>query len=279
MLKRLFLVLIPVVMPGQAGVPEWVTVESNIPYSTHKETVLDILQPKNASGNKRPAVIVIHGGGWVGGKKENVVDRLCLPFLQKGFVVANIEYRLAANAVAPAAVQDVLTAAQWLRKNASRYGIDRKRIIVAGDSAGGHLALMVGLTPKRAKLGPESRVAAVVNFYGITDVQDQLEGINMREYAITWVPSSLPDQQELARIVSPVTWVRKNVPPVITVHGDNDPVVPYDHGVDITKQLRNAGADAEMIPVYQGAHGNFTPEQNADIFAQVFYFLGKRKIL
>lgn len=280
MLLCLFLTLLPTLLLAQPQVPDWVTVESNISYASYQETVLDIYQSRRATDTaRRPAVIVIHGGGWTGGKKENVFDRLCLPFLEKGFVVANVEYRLAATAPAPAAVQDVLAAAEWVRTNAAKYNIDRNKIIVTGDSAGGHLALMVGLTPKQAKLGQNGKVAAVINWYGITDVQDQLEGENMREYAVKWVPDSIPDRQELARRLSPVTWVRRDLPPVLTIHGDADPVVPYDHGVDLTKELRNAGSDAEMIPVYQGGHGNFTPQQFADLYGQIFNFLQKRKIL
>jgi len=281
MVHGLFLIILPVVLFAQSKTPDWVSVDSNIQYSAHKETLVDVYRSKRAAAStRRVGVLVIHGGGWVGGKKENVFDRLCLPYLEKGFVVANVEYRLAGSALAPAAVEDVLQAAKWFRDNAGKYGVDKKKIIVTGDSAGGHLALMVGLTPKKAKFGPVAKIAAVVNFYGITDVQDQLEGDNMRTYATTWLPASLPDRQELARKLSPVTWaLRKNHPPVFTIHGDADPTVPYEHGVDITKELRNAGSDAEMIPIHQGGHGNFTPEQFADIYANIFSFLAKRKIL
>lgn len=280
MVHRLFLTFLPALLFAQPKLPDWVSVQSNIPYANHPETVLDVYQSKRSPPNdgKRVGVLVIHGGGWVGGKKENVFERLCLPYLEKGFVVANVEYRLAAASLAPAAVQDVLRAAQWFRENASKFGVSKRRIIVTGDSAGGHLALMVGLTPKRAKLGPTGRIAAVINFYGITDVQDQLEGVNMRNYAVSWVPESLPDRQELSRRVSPVSWVGKHMPPVLTIHGDADPTVPYEHGVDLTKELRNAGNDAEMIPIRQGGHGNFTPAQFADIYVQVFEFLARRKI-
>jgi len=280
MVHRLSLVLFPALLFAQTKVPDWVSVESNIPYGTHKETVLDVYQPtRGPQTQKRPAVLVIHGGGWVGGKKVNVFEALCKPYLEKGFVVANIEYRLASAALAPAAVEDVLVAANWLRKNADKYRIDRKKIVVTGDSAGGHLALMVGLTPKKAKFGPPAKVAAVINFYGITDVQDQLEGENMRDYAVRWVPVSVPDRQELSRKVSPIAWVRKSAPPVLTIHGDADPVVPYEHGVDITKELRNAGSDAELLPIHQGGHGNFAAEQFTSIYAQIFSFLERRKIL
>jgi acetyl esterase/lipase len=280
MVYRLFSFLFPALLLAQPQVPDWVSVEANIPYSTHKETVLDIYQSKRvAKTGNRPAVIVIHGGGWVGGKKEDIFEILCRPYLEKGFVVANVEYRLAAAALAPAAVQDVMAAAAWVRSNATRYGIDRKKIVVTGGSAGGHLALMVGLNQKKVKFGPVTKVAAIVNFYGITDVQDQLEGEHMRKYAVDWVPESLPDRQELSRRLSPIAWVRKKAPPTITIHGDADEVVPYEQGVDITKELRNTGADAELLPIHQGGHGNFPPQQLAEIYAQIFDFLGKRKIL
>jgi acetyl esterase/lipase len=256
--------------------PDSVEVERNIAYGSYPETVLDMMWPKAAGKEKRPAVMVIHGGGWVNGAKESMVPTHCRRYLEQGFVVANVEYRLAKAAVAPAAVTDVLDAARWLRKNTKKYNIDEKRIVVTGQSAGGHLALMVGLTPGSAKLGPDAAVAAVVNFYGITDVWDQVQGANMRPYAATWVPEA-EGRMELARRVSPMTYVRKEVPAILTIHGDADATVPYDHGVALTKALRDAGADAEMISVPQGGHG--FPEQLDSIYRQIFDFLRQRKIL
>src|SRR6266852_7550847 len=106
---------------GPALIPDSVSLEANIPYDQYKETVLDILQPKQPSKEKRPGVIIIHGGGWVNGTKEQRVEYAALKYAQNGFVVANVEYRLAAVATAPAAVTDVLKAAQWFHKNAKKY--------------------------------------------------------------------------------------------------------------------------------------------------------------
>jgi dipeptidyl aminopeptidase/acylaminoacyl peptidase len=157
--------------------------------------------------------------------------------------------------------------------------VDRDRIVVTGGSAGGHLSLMVGLTPKSARLGPTADVAAVVNFYGITDVADQLSGPNMREYAVTWLPPDHPNRLELATRLSPLTYVRKDVPPILTIHGDADPTVPYEHGVRITKALRDAGADAEMVSIPEGRHG-FPREQLDKIYpAYIWPFLTKRGII
>jgi acetyl esterase/lipase len=276
------LFLLTAVCPAQsfepvAALPDWVSVEANVPYDQYKETVLDVMQPKAAATGKRPGMLVIHGGGWVGGTKEQVVENFCLPYVEKGFVVANVEYRLAKVAAAPTAVMDVLRAADWFHRNAGRYNVDRKRIAVIGNSAGGHLALMVGMTAKSAKLGPTGKVAAVVNIYGITDVADQLGGPNMRQYAVTWVPDE-PGRLELARRVSPMTYVRKDLPPILTVHGDADETVPYEHGTNLTRALRQVGADAEMISVPQGKHG-FSKEQWAGVLPQIFSFLQRHGIL
>jgi acetyl esterase/lipase len=251
-------------------------IRANIHYDQYPETVLDILQPPAPALTTRPGVIVIHGGGWIQGSKEQVIERFCVPFVQKGFVVANVEYRLAAIAAAPAALNDVLKAAQWFHDHAADYKVDEKKIVVTGGSAGGHLALMVGMLPASAGFGPETRVAAVVNFYGITDVPDQLEGANLRDYAVTWIPEQ-PDRMDLARRLSPLTYVRKKLPPVLTIHGDADPIVPFDQGVRLNKALKEAHDDTELIAVAGGKHG-FTPDQMDQVFPKIFAWLKKHKI-
>jgi acetyl esterase/lipase len=258
-------------------IPDSVSVERNISYSQYKETVLDILQPKEASKEKRPGVIAIHGGGWVGGTKEDEGESTCLRYVEKGFVCASVEYRLAKVATAPAAVTDVLDAAHWFEANAKKYNIDTKRIVVTGGSAGGHLSLMVGMTPKSAKLGPPAKIAAVVNFYGITDVGDQLGGPHRQDYAVTWLPEQSA-RLELASRVSPVTYVRKGLPPILTIHGDADQTVPYEHGVKLTKALRDAGDDAELVSVPQGEHG-FPKAKEDEIYERnIWPFLKKHGI-
>jgi acetyl esterase/lipase len=259
-------------------IPDSVSVEGNISYSQYKETVLDILQPKEASKEKRPGVIVIHGGGWVEGTKEGHSESTCLRYVEKGFVCANVEYRLAKAAPAPAAVGDVLNAAHWFEDNAKKYNVDTRRIVVTGGSAGGHLSLMVGMTPKSAKLGPPAKIAAVVNFYGITDVGDQLGGPHLQDYAVTWLPEQ-SGRLELASRVSPMTYVRKGLPPILTIHGDADQTVPYEHGVKLTKALRDAGDDAELVSVPQGEHG-FPKAKEDEIYERnIWPFLKKHGII
>jgi acetyl esterase/lipase len=259
-------------------IPPTVKVTANVRYGENPQNVLDILESVMPARGARPGAIVIHGGGWIGGSRAWVAELVCLRFVEKGFVVANVEYRVARAAKAPAAVADVLQAARWFVQNASRYGVDPKRVVVTGDSAGGHLALMVGMTPESAGFGPAAHVRAVVNFFGITDVNDQLGGPNMRDYTVQWVPEQ-PGRSELARRVSPLTYVRKQVPPILTIHGTADPSVPHAHAEKLTEGLNAAGARAVLVTVAGGSHG-FPKAQTDEIYERyVWPFLSSTGVL
>ncbi|PYS16590.1 MAG: hypothetical protein DMG17_12115, partial [Acidobacteria bacterium] len=144
----------------------------------------------------------------------------------------NVEYRLARVSQAPAAVEDCLCALRWVMRNAKQYGFDTAKLVVSGGSAGGHLALTTGMIPASEGLdrqcpGTEQlRVAAIVDWYGITDVADLLDGENMRTFAVEWL-GSRPNRFEIAKRVSPLAYVRPGIPPIISIQGDADPVVPY----------------------------------------------------
>lgn len=274
----IFLGLCAFAQQPKPAIPDSISVEPNIAYGAYKETVLDILQPKENSNEKRPGVIAIHGGGWVEGNKEEYSAHVCVRYVEKGFVCASVEYRLAKAATAPAAVTDVLDAAHWFETNAKKYNVDTKRIVVTGGSAGGHLSLMVGMTPNSAKLGPAAKVAAVVDFYGITDVGDQLDGAHKQDYAVTWVPEQ-SGRLKLASRVSPMTYVRKGLPPILVIHGDADSTVPYEHSVKLVKALRDAGDDAELVSVPQGEHG-FPDAKVNEIYEQnIWPFLKKHGVI
>ena len=228
------------------------------------EAKLDLYLPRGQQGPV-PALIQIHGGGWVGGSKEGNSLRF-LPYLEMGWAVINVEYRLGRVALAPAAVEDCLCALRWIIRNAERYNIDASKLVLTGYSAGGHLALTTGLVPSSAGLdlqcpGDEPlEVAAIVNWYGITDVGDLLEGKNMKTYAVQWM-ASMPDRYEIAERVSPLTYVRAGLPPVLTIHGDADPTVPYSHAVRLRDALDEAGVPNQLHTVPGGGHGNFTVEE------------------
>jgi acetyl esterase/lipase len=274
--------LLPVIASAQTNrvpvqVPDTVILEANISYDKYADTVLDVMRPKAEAKGKRPGVIMFHGGGWIRSTKETMMNSFALPYLEHGFVVCNAEYRLAPVANAPAAVNDALAAAKWFFDHAAQYNVDTNRIIVTGASAGGHLALMVGMVDESAKLGPVARVAAIVNGYGITDVADILEGPHRQPWAPQWIPEQ-PGRAELVKKLSPLTYVRKGLPPILTVQGGNDRTVPTEQGVRLTKALKDAGVDAEMFTVPEAGHG-FTREQWPAVHEQIFTFLMKRGIL
>jgi acetyl esterase/lipase len=247
------------------------------------ENKLDIYHPRNATSSPRPTLIWIHGGGWVGGTKENSTMWL-LPWLEMGWNVVNVEYRLARISQAPAAVEDCLCALRWVASHAAEYKIDPKRIVVSGDSAGGHLALTTGMVPDSAGLDRQCpspnaipKVAAIINWYGITDVADLIDGPNTKLYAVTWL-GSRQNRVEIARRVSPLSFVRSDLPPILTIHGDADPTVPYTHATRLHEALNKAKAPNDFLTIPGGKHGNFTPDERIRIFTRIREFLAKHNL-
>jgi len=252
----------------------------NVTYhkANNRENTVDLYLPSGVDGPV-PVLMYIHGGGWRGGSKESSVLRL-LPWLEKGWAVVNVQYRLAEVSLAPAAVEDCLCALRWVIQNADTYNIDADRVVVTGNSAGGHLALTTGMIPASAGLdrecpGPEElSVAAIINWYGITNVGDLLDGENMKTYAVTWM-GSMPNRLEIAARVSPLSYVRAGLPPILSIHGDADPTVPYQHGVRLHEELAKAGVANELHTVPGGRHGGFDREETVAIFDTIDRFLTK----
>ncbi len=203
-----------------------------------------------------------------------------LPYLEMGWAVANVEYRLGAVARAPAAVEDGLCALRWVIRNAGQYNLDASRIVTTGNSAGGHLALTTGMIPASAGLdrecpgSEELSVAAIINWYGITEVGDLLDGPNIKSYAVEWM-GSLENRFEIAERVSPMTYVRAGLPPTLTIHGDADPTVPYQHALALHEKLDEVGVPNELHTVPGGRHGGFNREQTLAIFETIQHFLSQ----
>jgi acetyl esterase/lipase len=256
----------------------------NITYLTANnwDAKLDLYLPREVS-RPNPTLIYIHGGGWTGGSKETSVLTF-LGFLEKGWSVVNVEYRLARISLAPAAVEDCLCALRWVIHNAKTYNFDTNNLVVTGNSAGGHLALTTGMLPDSAGLdrecpGPEQlKVSAIVNWYGITDVEDLLDGPNMKTYAVTWL-SSMENRREIARRVSPIHYVRGGLPPIVTIHGDADPTVPYSHAVRLHEALEKAGVANALVTIPGGRHGGFNREQTLRAYSEIEKFLAAHNLM
>jgi acetyl esterase/lipase len=257
-------------------------IAANVTYLTanNYESKFDVYSRRGAT-TPQPTVVYFHGGFWAAGSKEGSLMSL-IPWMEMGWNVVNVEYRLARVAPAPAAVEDCLCALRYLAAQAKTYNIDINRLVVTGESAGGHLALTSAMIPESAGLDrqcagntPVPKVAAAINWFGITDVADVIDGPNKANLAVTWL-GSLPNKDEIARRVSPLTYVRPGLPPILTIHGDKDQLVPYNHATRLHEALTKAGVTNQLVTVANGRHGNFTPQERTEIFATIREFLKKQ---
>ena len=220
---------------------------------------------------KLPAIVMIHGGGWRAGGKSDVA-LILMPLIRSGrYAGVSIDYRWSSEARWPAQIYDCKAAIRWVRANAAKYAIDADRVGVWGLSAGGHLALMLGLSANLPELegeigpyrGTGSQVAAVVNFFGVSDLlslagpsaEKSSPGSGAAVEALMGGP--LPQNIQKAAAASPLTYVTADNPPVMTVHGTLDSIVPYEQSVLLDAALRKAGVPSYFITVKGGGHGDF----------------------
>jgi len=253
---------------------------------------LDLYLPHERS-KAVPVLMLFHGGGWVAGAKERNVMQL-LPYLSMGWAVINVEYRLAGNSPAPAAVEDCRCALRWAYDFSKIYNFDTNKIVLTGGSAGGHLALITGMLPSNSEFdrvcpvadnlrwstndAPAVKVAAIVSWYGIPDVASILEGPDAKHYANEWF-GSMPGRMELAKKISPVNYVRPDAPPVISIHGDKDNVAPYKYVTAFHEALDAAGVKNKLVTVPGGMHAGYSKEAFSNAFKEIRAFLKELKII
>jgi acetyl esterase/lipase len=261
-------------------VPPGFTSQLNVVYAKVNdwEGKMDLYLPAS-SGKPTPLIINIHGGGWNHGTKEEQGG--FTPYFKAGFAVANIEYRLTSQATAPAAIEDTRCALIYLIKNANALHLDPNKIVIMGGSAGGHLALMGGLLQNNHIfdtncMGVENiNVAAIIDKYGIADVNDWAYGPYIKSKSATnWLGTKKEDQNFI-KSVSPISWVKSTSPPVFIVHGDADPTVSYQESVALHQALLAAGVKTEFITIPGGLHGKFDKDQNAMLNTAIFKFINE----
>jgi acetyl esterase/lipase len=256
------------------------------------ELKLDLYVPRDRTRPKS-TLILFHGGGWVDGQKERNVLYL-LPYLELGWAVINVEYRTGHQSPAPAAVEDTRCALRWITNHAREYSLDPSKFVLTGTSAGGHLSLITGMLPANTIFdrqctvdggarwntgaAPELKVAAIVNWFGIGDVADLLEGPNGKNYAREWF-GSISNAEQLAKQLSPVNYVRAGLPPIITIHGENDDVAPYSHAVRLHSLLDKAGVPNQLVTIRGRKHGGFSREEMIDSYNKIREFLRKNGLL
>ncbi|MET8042057.1 alpha/beta hydrolase [Micromonospora sp. NPDC005215] len=225
---------------------------------------LDLVVPAEAPGPV-PVLVWIHGGAWLFGSPKQPADWLMEvdPFtaaIRAGFAVASAQYRLSGEAPFPAQLDDVKAAVRWLRRHGDQVGVDRARIGVWGESAGGHLAALVALTGNDQA---DSRVGAAVCWYApanLSTMQSQAHPAATIDHDAADSPESLligaalTEHPELSRAASPITYVTDQAPPMLLIHGDQDVVVPVGQSEEFAAALTATGAEVELLVVPGADH-------------------------
>ena len=220
------------------------------------ELKLDIAFPDDAfPGNDkkmRPLMICIHGGGWAGGNKRQYHGQM-KQFASNGVVAASVQYRLTDVAPWPAQWEDVAAAHKFLVEHAGEYGIDPERIGATGASAGGHLAMMLGVRPEEKK--ESLRVRNVINLFGPTDIRDGAKHENVRGLLEALAGGELDDHVDKLADASPLLFVDRTDAPILTFHGSKDDIVPVWHAEVIHKKLNETKIPNQFVKMEGVGHG------------------------
>lgn len=265
---------------GPGKLPESVQLTADIPYAEteNPRQTLDLLLPRERSDKTLPVIVFVHGGAWRHGDKRTGLSRLAKFVASGEYAAISVGYRLSGEAIWPAQIHDCKAAIRWIRASAQEHNLDPERIAVWGSSAGGHLVAMLGTSGDvealEGELGPHanrsSRVACVVDFYGPTDL------LRMNEMALPTAnfdhddpksPESLllggavQGKKAEAATANPLTYVTKEDPPFLIVHGTQDPLVPLGQSKLLDEALAEVKVESTLVTVEGGLHGaNFGKE-------------------
>jgi acetyl esterase/lipase len=237
----------------------------DITYATVGERALqlDLHMPEGVSNP--PLLVWVHGGAWRQGSRTG----LRMEFVRNGFATASVGYRLSTEARFPAMIHDIKAAVRFLRARAADYGYRADRIAISGDSAGAHLAVLVGVSNDVPELegtlgayrDRSSDIQSVVAYYPATNLMSILRqstpfGLNVRVPALQLLLGDQPDRvPELARLASATTHVGASDPPLLIFHGDQDPQMPINQSHELHGLYTSLKLDGEMVVVHGGVHG------------------------
>ena len=248
--------------PAELTIPDTVLFERGVEFSNADEQhlQLDIARPKNGEG-PFPAIVCIHGGGFRAGTRDGY-DAMCVTLAEKGYVAITVTYRLAPAYQFPAAVHDCKAAVRWLRANAAKYHVDPARIGAMGGSAGGHLALFLGVTARVPRfeagghLDQSSAVKAVVSYAGPTDfTKSYAKSVDAAEVLPLFFGGDLSTKLRRHIVGSPLNWVTPEAAPTLCIHGTADNYVAFEQAQWIVDRLKASGVEAELLPFAGAGHG------------------------
>ncbi len=230
------------------GANKAIQVFSDVPYRSGESKAfrLDLALPPRAGNQLRPAIVIVHGGGWAAGSKTDAVYQgLLLDYARQGYVTTSVEYRLTREAPFPTAVADVKCAVKWVRAHAKQLGVDPDRIGAYGHSAGAHLVMMAALVPESAGLDGND-----CDWKGVSG--------NVNVVAAGSTPTEGGARQPAERQKPefwPIGYIRKDVPPMLVIQGTADPIVRAELTDSFIEKIKAAGApDVTYIRVEGGAH-------------------------
>ncbi len=240
----------------------------NLTYRTVGDRALQVDLAKPAGDGPFPAIVFVHGGGWRRGNRARYRTEI-VEAAKRGYVAITVTYRLTepkdgkATNPFPVAVHDVKAAVRWLRANAEKYGVDPKRVGATGGSAGGHLSLMLGTTDAKDDLEGDggyadrtSRVQAVVNVFGPTEMPalGKASG-GAAPILVSFLGGTNADKPAVWKQASPVTFVTKDDPPTLTIHGADDRLVPVEQAHLLDKAMKAVGVTHELLVLEGQGHG------------------------
>jgi acetyl esterase/lipase len=255
-------------------------VKKDIPYiaNPHLRQTFDLYLPKDRGQGLSTLIFWLHGGAWMLSNKDwDNVKYL----VKQGYALASVDYRLSADAVFPAQIQDCNTALDFVLARANSYGIDPNRFVIGGASAGGHLALLLGLARNEKAFGanPSLKPFAILDFFGPTDLTTILDEVGsghghqvLEDAQQRLLGGSSTNQLDMSRVASPINYVSSTSPPVLILHGGKDDLVPYSQSQRLHLRLDQVGVRNVFITV-QGAGHDGPMFETPDIQEKVIRFL------
>lgn len=266
--------------PGRASneTPANVVVQKDVTYAKADGELLrmDIIRPKTLPATASvPLVICIHGGGWSGGAKRDMMD-LAYGCANLGFEAFTIQYRLAPAHTYPSQIDDVMSAIRYAREHAHELGIDPNRIAAIGRSAGGHLALLAA--ERSADDTPASRerksaLRAAVSISGPTDLTCDLSPI-AQNIVRSFMGVALTQSVAAYRQASPIHNLTPYCAPLFLIHGDKDESVPYAQATRMLVACKKLGVPAELYTLHGAGHGGGgDPKESAEVLRKLSDFL------
>ena len=276
------LCLLPLAVRCQTAAPEANTIvvhDLNYAGTQEPRQTLDMYVPKIPADKPLPLLVFIHGGGWEQGNKDQGGGMVRALVGDGAFIGASINYRLTDKGTFPVQIHDCKAAIRWLRAHAKDYGIDSTKIGVFGISAGGHLVSLLGTSggvkemegTVGGNLDQSSRVTCVIDFCGPSDfptfagkgsiIDPEAPGTAISKL----LGGPMSKHLDVAKAASPVTYITKDDPPFLIIHGTKDNLVPLDQAIEFNKALADAGVSATLLTGTDGPHVFYNPEVIKDM--------------